>query len=145
MGRRKDERSRKKRAARSAGQVGKYNNRRTVIDGIVFASQAEGERYLQLRDLVSRGEIQHFRIHPTYRLFPSFRDRLGRRHRATNYTADFAYVIIEENGVRRFIVEDVKGPRPRDYVLRTKLFQLIYPFFEFYEVDARRLRRRHKR
>jgi len=141
---RPDKRSPKKRVARSAGQVGKYNNRRTVIDEIVFASQAEGEHYLVLRDLVDRGEIYNLDIHPTYKLFPSFKDRLGRRHRAINYTADFAYVIVDEYDRRRYIVEDVKGPRPRDYVLRTKLFQLLYPFFEFYEVDARQYRRKRK-
>lgn len=143
MGRRTGKR-RPRRSHKNIGQVGKYNNRRTVIDGIVFASQAEGERYLQLRDLVDRGEIHRLDIHPTYGLFPAFHDRLGRYHRAINYTADFSYVIIDEVGGRRYIVEDVKGPRPRDYVLRTKLFQFIYPFFEFYELDARQLRRRRK-
>jgi hypothetical protein len=138
-------RSRKKRVARSANQVGKYNNRRTVIDEITFASQAEGERYLQLRDLVDRGDIYRLEIHPTYSLFPAFRDRLGRYHRAIKYTADFSYIIVDEYGGRRYVVEDVKGPRPRDYVLRTKLFQFIYPQFEFWEVDARLLRRGRNR
>ena len=36
----------------------KFGNVKTVIDGYKFDSIAEGNRYLQLRDMEKRGEIQ---------------------------------------------------------------------------------------
>lgn len=124
---------------RSPQQIGGYNNQRTIIDGISFASKAESRRYQQLKERAELGQIHYLRVHPYYLLFPAFRDRLGRHHRAISYTADFAYVIIQEDG-RRFIVEDVKGPRTPDYQIRVKIFQYFYSQIEFYEIDAEKLR-----
>jgi len=45
-------------------------------------------------------------------------------------TADFVY---EENG--KTVVEDVKGVRTRDYILKRKLFKYNYPDIQFREVD----------
>ena len=77
--------------------MSKFGARKVTIDGIAFASQAEGNRYAQLKLLERAREIKALGVHPKYPL-------------KVNgvvigvYTADFAYF---EGG--RQIVEDVKG------------------------------------
>lgn len=40
----------------------KYNNKKTIVDGISFMSQQEALRYLALKDMKAKGEIKDFTI-----------------------------------------------------------------------------------
>ena len=64
--------------------------------------------------LEKAGEIQIIELHPKYKLVVNG-VLIGR------YTADFMYY---ENGCT--IVEDVKGVKTRDYILRKKLMKALY-------------------
>ena len=103
--------------------TGKYRARRTEIDGIVFDSAKEARRYLDLKLLERCGEIRALELQVRYELLPK-----NGRERAVHYVAVFRY---EENG--KLVVEDVKGVRTREYILKRKMFKYRYPEIEFRE------------
>ena len=89
----------------------KYGNHKTTIDGITFDSKKEAARYQELRLMERAGLIRDLKRQVKYELIPK---QPGER--AAHYTADFVYTQGEQT-----VVEDVKGLRTRDYVLRRKL------------------------
>jgi len=99
----------------------KYHSRKVTIDGIIFDSQKEARRYSELRLLEKAGAIQNLRLQVKFELIPP--QRIGRRvvERACSYVADFVY---EENGQK--IVEDTKGVRTKDYIIKRKLMMWIH-------------------
>ena len=96
---------------------GKYNARKTTIDGITFDSKAEAARYMLLRTMEQAGEITGLQIHPRFLLQEGFRHN-GKAIRAIHYEADFEY--IDADGNR--IIEDVKGHRTAVFNIKRKLF-----------------------
>lgn len=94
----------------------KYGARKVEIDGILFDSRAEARRYQDLKLLQQAGEISGLELQPKYPLVVNG-VKIGL------YTADFKYTDCS-NGLE--IVEDVKGMRTRDYVLRKKLVKALY-------------------
>ena len=109
----------------------KYNARKTMIDGIVFDSKAEAERYLFLKSEEQAGNISNLCCHPRYVLQPSFKVD-GKTIRAITYTADFSYTSLK--GIP--IVEDVKGVKTAVYNLKKRMFLYQYPDLYFQEVKA---------
>ena len=112
----------------------KYGARKVEIDGIKFDSQAESRRYLVLKDMQERGEIQDLSVHPKYDLQAPFVTRRGKKVRGITYTADFLYTM-----GRKVIVEDVKGGRATQtaaFRIKAKLFQKQYPWLEFEVVES---------
>ena len=102
----------------------KYNNRKTVVDGIKFDSKGEARRYSELKLLQRAGEISDLKLQPRFELLPKQKDE-----RAINYTADFMY----QEGTET-VVEDFKGKATRDYIMRRKMFKYRYPEYKFREV-----------
>lgn len=98
----------------------KYRNKPTVIDGIRFASRAEGRRYTELKLLERAGVITGLKLQPRFQLLDAYRNGAGKRIRGITYTADFEYI---EDGKR--IIEDVKSraTKTQAYGLRKKLFE----------------------
>ena len=88
--------------------------KKITIDGILFDSLAEGQRYTELRAVEAAGKISELICHPKWDLIENpvllpeqIRDTVYSGKKMTNkltFEADFAYL---ENG--RQIVEDVKG------------------------------------
>ena len=83
----------------------KYNNHKTIVDGIKFDSIREAERYQELKLLETAGEISHLELQPIVVLQDKFIYQ-GRMFRAITYRADFAYF---DRTVNRGVIEDVKG------------------------------------
>ncbi len=84
----------------------KYRNRPVTIDGMRFASQAEGARYVHLRTLQRAGHITELQFQVPYELAPAVMIRGAKRKTpALRYFADFTY--IDALGLTH--VEDVKG------------------------------------
>lgn len=94
----------------------KYRAFKTTVGGITFDSGLEARRYTQLVMLEEGKVISNLQIQPKFRLIDSFKYD-GKMIRAIDYIADFMY---EENG--KVIVEDVKGIRTKDYIIKSKLF-----------------------
>jgi len=96
----------------------KYKAKKTIIDGITFASKSEAKRYEKLKELQSQGQIQNLSIQPRFMLQEGFVNiDTGKKERAIEYVADFQY----DEGDRT-IVEDLKGFKTTEYKLKRKLF-----------------------
>lgn len=102
----------------------KYHARKVVRDGITFDSAKEAKRYSELRILERCGQISNLRLQVPFELIPK-----NKEERAVKYIADFVY---DENG--KTIVEDVKGMKTRDYIIKRKLMKWRYPEIKFKEV-----------
>ena len=105
----------------SAGN--KYNARKTTIDGITFDSQKEAARFCELQMLERGGYIKDLRLQQKFVLQPAF-NKNGRRYQEIAYIADFTYYDVKQH---KNIVEDVKGHRTREYAIKRKLFEYVYP------------------
>ena len=105
----------------------KYRNRKTVVDGIEFASKKEAERYKFLRILEKTGQIKDLKTQVKFELQPSFRYH-DKQIRAIYYVADFVYF---RDGKK--VVEDTKGFITEVYKLKSKMF-LFKNGFEITEI-----------
>ena len=110
-------------------RTNKYKNRKVTVDGIVFDSIKEERRFQELRLLERAGAISGLRRQVKYILIPTQREpgkfgslKKGKViEREVSYYADFVY---EENGIT--VVEDTKGVRTKDYIIKRKLMLLNY-------------------
>lgn len=102
----------------------KYGAKKTTVEGIAFASAAEGARYGELCLLERAGAIAELQLQPSYELQPAFIDQAGRRVRKIEYRADFAYIDVETS---MQVAEDVKGVETAIFKLKAKLFKRTYP------------------
>ena len=97
--------------------MNKYNAKKTVVDGIVFASKREAARYQELKLLKRAGKIKDLQLQVPYELIPK---QAGER--ACKYIADFVYM---ENGKQ--IVEDVKGYKGNPvWIIKRKLLLFVH-------------------
>lgn len=94
----------------------KYHSRKVVVDGITFDSKKEARRYLELLQLERAGAIQNLHRQVKFELLPSQRINGRVVERPCNYVADFLYQQGDE-----LIVEDVKGYKTPEYVIKRKL------------------------
>lgn len=102
--------------------MSKYNSKKTVVDGQKFDSKKEARRYQELLLLEKAGEIKNLSRQVKFVLIPSQRDENGKVvERECSYKADFTY----EEGIKR-VVEDVKGYRTKEYIIKRKL--LLYQY-----------------
>jgi hypothetical protein len=101
--------------------MSKYGNKKTVIDGITFDSQKEGARYQQLKILLRAGKITDLELQPKFTLQAAFKAPWGETIRAITYYADFAY----KNDLGEQIVEDAKGVRTKEYLIKRKMMANI--------------------
>lgn len=99
----------------------KYHAKKTELDGITFDSRKEADRYAELKLLERSGAIHNLRRQVRYELIPAQKKDGKTIERACHYIADFVY---EEN--RKTVVEDVKGFRTKEYVLKRKLMLQVH-------------------
>lgn len=95
----------------------KYGNRRTIVDGINFASAKEARRYGELKLLERAGEITALQLQPRFPLLVA-----GKK--ICTYVGDFQY--LERNA--SVVVEDAKGFKTPEYKLKAKLFEAVVGF-----------------
>jgi len=94
----------------------KMRNIPTEVDGIRFHSKKEASRYKDLKLLETAGEIENLRLQVPYILIPK-----QKGERECKYYADFVY---EQDG--QTIVEDAKGARMKEYIIKRKLMLFIH-------------------
>ena len=113
----------------------KYGNKKVIIDGITFDSKKEGNRYRELKLLEKAGVIQDLKLQEKFVLIPAQFEtiptgeyyKVGEKkgqpktkkvcvENAVVYVADFVY---EKDGEK--VVEDTKGVRTKDYIIKRKL------------------------
>ena len=93
-------------------RAGKYNAKKTCVDGITFASQKEARRYSELKMLQQSGVVLFFHRQPIF-------DLPG----GTTYRADF--LIFWKDGTVMW--EDCKGHRTPEYIRAVKQVEALYP------------------
>jgi len=96
----------------------KYQNQPTVLDGIRFDSKREANRYAELKILEKAKVISNLQLQVAFPIIPAQTGGL-RKELAASYVADFVYM---ENGKQ--IIEDTKGVKTKDYLLKRKLMKL---------------------
>jgi len=115
----------------------KYGNKKIQAHGQVFDSKYEYNRFCELSMLERAGEITNLQRQVPYLLLPEQRapstevykkgSRAGQPkpgpvlERRVVYIADFVY---QENG--ETVVEDAKGMRTKEYVLKRKMMLYRY-------------------
>lgn len=126
----------------------KYHRKKVVYDGIEFDSKLEGERYLFLRSLEKMGRIRNLKTQVPFEIIPKqtvTEERVGKNGQPlkprvkvvehnVEYIADFTYEFPtgetwtnphgSEFSVIRHVVEDTKGFKTPDYIIKRKLMRL---------------------
>lgn len=87
-----------------------------------YDSKKEKNRADLLKILERQGEISHLKEQVKFELIPSQRINQKVVERPCSYIADFTYCDIHGN----FIVEDAKGVRTKDYVIKRKLMLQVH-------------------
>ena len=105
--------------------MNKYGNRKVrTSDGIVHDSQREATRWAELKLLERAGQIKNLNRQVEFLLIPKQVEYVGKKvkvlEREVSYRADFVY---QENG--QTVVEDVKGVRTKDYIIKRKLMLYV--------------------
>lgn len=114
-----------------------YNVKTKTSDGSIFDSMKEARRYEQLLLLQKAGKITSLQRQVAYELLPNqyetytryskkgerLKDGTKLVERKVEYVADFVYTDTEtgEN-----IVEDAKGVRTKEYIIKRKLMYAIH-------------------
>lgn len=101
--------------------MNKYGNRKTELDGIVFDSKREAQRYAELKLMERAKEIYELQLQVPFVLIPAQKDEKGRViEREVRYKADFTYRDIKTG---RLVVEDVKSEatKTKEYIIKRKL------------------------
>lgn len=118
----------------------KYHNRKVVTtDGIEHASQKEANRWCELKLLERAGKIYDLDRQVKFTLIPAqyeyefdevvMANRKGKMpkgklvERDCSYIADFVYIDAESG---KLIVEDTKGFKTKDYVIKRKLMRYVH-------------------
>lgn len=114
----------------------KYHSKKAYYKTLVFDSKKERDRYVYLCLLERAGEIHNLRRQVKFLLIPTqaeyyerYSEKTGKRlkdgvrvlERECNYIADFVY---EQDG--KTIVEDTKGFKTPDYIIKKKLMLYIH-------------------
>ena len=110
----------------------KYNNKKTIVDGIKFDSEMERHYYIYLKQLKEIGEVADFILQPTYLLQEGF-NLNGKRIRAITYKADFK--VIYKDGHEEVI--DVKGKLTEEFKIKRKMLLYRYRDINFKCVQER--------
>lgn len=112
------------------GKKSKYGNTFVNVDGKIFDSRKEANRYIELMILQRAGEIVNLRTQVEFILIPDQREQTedGKGigpiiERKCAYIADFVY---EDAATGKTVVEDTKGFRTKEYIIKRKL--MLYNF-----------------
>lgn len=115
----------------------KYGNKKITVDGMTFDSKREYKRYCELKLLERGGYISDLKFQQKFVLIPEQREdstevyQKGKNkgklkpekviEKECSYIADFVYT---EDG--KTVVEDTKGFRTKDYIIKRKLMLNIH-------------------
>ena len=97
----------------------KYFAKKTLAFGEKFDSKWEAERWGQLKAMERAGVVDQLERQVKYEL--TINDI-----KICNYIADFTYMLIEENGLSRYVVEDAKGVLTPEFKLKKKMMKAIH-------------------
>lgn len=99
----------------------KYGSRKVTIDGVTYDSLKEYHRFCDLKLMQRARIITGLQRQVKYELIPTQRINGKVIERPVNYYADFVYKMD-----RQLVVEDVKGYKTPEYVIKRKLMLSVY-------------------
>ena len=97
----------------------KYFAKKTVAMGLKFDSRWEAERWGQLKAMERAGVVTQLERQVKYEL--TINDV-----KICDYIADFRYLLEEENGLSKLVVEDAKGILTPEFKLKKKMMKAIH-------------------
>lgn len=101
------------------GKTTKYHNKKIIHNSEVFDSKKEYKRYIELLLLQKAGKIKNLERQVKFLLIPAQRDEKKKLlERECSYYADFVYTDCQTG---QTIVEDTKGFRTAEYIIKRKL------------------------
>lgn len=101
----------------------KYGSKKVVDSaGRKFDSKREQKRFVDLSHLQAAGHISNLKTQVRFELVPKQEKPGGGVERPVHYVADFVYTT--SNGHQ--VVEDTKGFRTPDYVIKRKLLLKVH-------------------
>ncbi len=107
----------------------KYRAKKTEVNGLLFASKLEAERYKQLMLLQRAGEISDLQLQPEFQIFEGYVNCYdGKKHISRFYVGDFMYIDMRS---KQTIVEDTKGMETDVFRLKWEEVQKKYPEYVF--------------
>lgn len=101
--------------------MSKYHAKKVTYNGITYDSKKEAKRHAELLLLERAGAITELRTQVRYELLPSQRIDGKVVERPVFYVADFVY---QQDG--KTVVEDTKGMKTRDYIIKRKLMLWVH-------------------
>lgn len=103
----------------------KFSARKTPCShGHMHDSKKEAERCDELHFLLRAKKIHSLEIQKPYLLVDKMKyDKPMKNERKAEYVADFYYF---DNDLQKWVIEDSKGLRTKDYILKRKLIKLMY-------------------
>ena len=103
----------------------KYRNKKTVLDGILFASKSEAQHYVDLKEMKENGKVIDFQMQVPFELVPTWYPPWSpkKANRGMKYVADF--VVQFADGHEE--IQDVKGASGYE----TQTFKDKKKYFEY--------------
>lgn len=101
----------------------KYHNVPDWRGKIRFDSTMEAKRYDELMLLLKAGKIRNLKLQPEFTLTEAYKTPEGESVKAMRYRADFSYDKHLGDGFWEHVIEDVKGMKTPQYLLKKKLMQ----------------------
>lgn len=99
--------------------MNKYGAQKTTFQGKEFDSMKEAQRFAELRYMQMGKLISGLECQVKFELIPNQKDENGKViERAVHYIADFVYTDLKTG---EQIVEDTKGAKTKDYIIKRKL------------------------
>lgn len=108
--------------------MNKYHNQHVrTSDGIIHDSQREATRWIELKLLERAGQIKNLQRQVKFVLIPKQVEYVGKKvkvvERECSYVADFVYI---DTRTEKTVVEDTKGVRTKDYIIKRKLLLWVH-------------------
>ena len=97
----------------------KYFAKKTVAMGLKFDSKWEAERWGQLKSMERAGIVTQLERQIRY-------DLTINDVKICDYVADFRYLLEEEDGMSKLVIEDAKGFQTPEFKLKKKLMKAIH-------------------
>ena len=101
----------------------KYHNKKIIRNGEKFDSIKEYQRWVELCILEQGSLISDLKRQVKYVLIPSQRIDGKVVERECSYYADFVY---KDNETGQTVVEDTKGIKTKDYIIKRKLMLYVH-------------------
>jgi len=97
----------------------KYFAKKTIAMGLTFDSRWEAERWGQLKAMERAGVVTQLERQIKFPLEIN-------EQKICDYIADFRYLLEEENGLSKLVVEDAKGVQTPEFKLKKKMMKAIH-------------------